>query len=115
MSVQVSQYKVDDLAAAKDPDTDILADTTLKLALDGEVWEIDLTEANEQKLRKKLEPYMAAGRRIRGRAHSRPRPQASRNRSRDIRRWAAEHHIQVSARGRIPAHVIEQYDQTAHA
>lgn len=111
MSVQVQQYKVDDLAAAKDPETDVLADGTVHFAFDDQAWEIDLTAENREKFFKKLGPYIQAGRRLRGRKRARSRPMESRNRARDIRRWAADHHIEVSERGRIPAAVIEQYQQ----
>lgn len=111
MSVQVQHYKVDDLAAAKDPDTDVIATAgTFHFAVGDEAFEIDLTEENVQKFRKRVEPYMSAARRLRGTRHSRPRPVAERHRARRIRSWAAEHHIEVSARGRIPASVIEQYE-----
>lgn len=112
MSVQVHSYKVDDLAAAKDPDTDVIATAgTFHFAVGEEAFEIDLTEENVQRFRKKVEPYMAAGRRLRGRHRSRPRPVSERHRARRIRSWAAEHHIEVSQRGRIPASVIEQYER----
>lgn len=112
MSVQVHSYKVDDLAAAKDPDTDVIATAgTFHFAVGDEAFEIDLTEENVQKFRKRVEPYMSAARRLRGSRHSRPRPVAERHRARRIRSWAAENHIEVSARGRIPASVIEQYER----
>ena len=39
---------------------------TVSFALDGRPMEIDLSSANAAKLRKALEPYIEAGRRVRG-------------------------------------------------
>jgi nucleoid-associated protein Lsr2 len=114
MTVQVRHYRVDDMAAAKNPDTDVRADKTTRLCFGNDEYELDLTADNYAKLRKKLQPYFAAGRRLRARRATGPRTAASRQRSGDIRAWARDHGIEVSDRGRIPAEVIARY-QSAHS
>lgn len=109
MSVKVQQYRVDDLAAAKRPGAEVPADRTLRFAFDGKEWEIDLSDTNAVKLRKKLEPYMAAGRRIKGRHRS--RPVSERRRSAEIREWARARGHKISNRGRIPAQVIAEFER----
>jgi hypothetical protein len=69
-----------------------------------------LTAKNATAFRKKLAPFLEHARKA-GRSRSRRpgRTVASRRRSGDIRAWANDHGITVSARGRIPATVVEQY------
>lgn len=108
MSVKINQHLVDDLAYRKDPNTDLRADMTLRFAVGGDHYEIDLSEKNAEAFRKKLAPYMQAGRRLKAK-HAGPR--TGRRRSGDIRAWAKQSGIQVNDRGRIPVAVIEQYEQ----
>jgi hypothetical protein len=85
------------------------ADETLKFALDGRDYEIDLSDANAQALRDLLTPYAAAGRRVSGR---RGRPVTRVETGVDtaaVRAWAASHGLELSARGRLPKHVVEKY------
>lgn len=86
------------------------ADETVRFALDGAAFEIDLNAKNAAAFRKWLVPYVERARRA-GRAQAqRPgRTAASRQRSGDIRDWAKRHGLTVSERGRIPASVVEQY------
>jgi hypothetical protein len=87
------------------------ADETVRFALDGSAYEIDLSKKHAKALRRKLEPFISharkAGRRPRRRTG---RSAASRERSDGIRAWARAHGIAVSDRGRIPASVAEQYE-----
>jgi hypothetical protein len=93
------------------------ANETITFGLDGLTYEIDLNERNAAKLRKALEPYVGAGRRVGGnRARQRAAGRGGgRSRSRSdvdpaaVRAWAASNKIKVSPRGRISAAVIEQY------
>ena len=88
------------------------ADYTLTFALDGKDYEIDLSEANAEKLREALRPYAAAARKTpRGGS---PRDTRSRASSSDpdtarIRAWAKEHGQPVSDRGRIHQSVKDAY------
>jgi Lsr2 len=86
------------------------ADETVRFALDGAGYEIDLSAKNARAFGKLLAPYVEHARRA-GRAPGRRagRSASSRQRSGDIRAWAKEHGLAVSERGRIPASVAEQY------
>lgn len=93
------------------------ADTTVTFALDGERFEIDLSDANAAQMRESLAPWIAGARPLRGRATGRPGAGAAR-RSRSgapseaqaIREWARENNIEVSDRGRIKAEIVEMYN-----
>lgn len=113
MSVQVQQYRVDDLEAAKNPETGVIADVTVRFSMGGTDWEIDLTAANAEKFRRKVEPYTRAGRRMA--TQRRSRPVSQRKHSSEIRSWAKAHGIAVSERGRIPGSVVEQYEAAVGA
>jgi hypothetical protein len=83
---------------------------TVRFAFDGTDYEIDLNAKNAAAFGKQLAPYIEHARRA-GRAQPRrdSRTAPGRQRSGDIRAWAKEHGLAVSARGRIPAGVLEQY------
>jgi hypothetical protein len=87
------------------------ADGTVRFAVDGREYEIDLSAKNAVAFHKALEPYIEHGRKA-GRAPARRsgRTAATRQRSGDIRAWAKQHSLVVSERGRIPASVVEQYE-----
>jgi hypothetical protein len=85
------------------------ADETMRFAVDGAGYEIDLSAKNAAAFGKLLAPYFEHARKV-GRAQGRRSGAASsRQRSGDIRAWATEHGLAVSERGRIPASVVEQY------
>jgi hypothetical protein len=90
------------------------AKETVRFAVEGMAYEIDLNAKNAAALSKLLAPYIEHARRA-GRASARGagRSAASRQRSGDIRAWAKEHGLAVSERGRIPASVVEQYEAAA--
>jgi nucleoid-associated protein Lsr2 len=86
------------------------ADETVRFAVDGTEYEIDLSAKNAAAFRKRLAPYIEHARKA-GRAPARRgRTAASRQRSGDIRAWARKHGLVVSERGRIPASVVAQYE-----
>ena len=84
---------------------------TVRFSVGGAEYEIDLNKKNAAAFRRKLAPFIEharqAGRRPR---RGGGRSAAARGRSAAIRAWAAEQGIAVSARGRIPADVVERYD-----
>ena len=86
------------------------ADETVRFAVGGTQYEIDLNKKNAAAFRKQLAPFVEHARRA-GRGQRRPRSSSSRQRSGDIRAWANEQGIAVSGRGRIPAIVVEQYEE----
>ena len=89
---------------------------TVRFGLDGTEYEIDLSAAHSDELRKALEHYVAHARRASGTARS-----AARTRrggavdTAKVREWAKGQGIEVKDRGRVPANVVEQYQTAAGA
>jgi len=90
---------------------------TVRFALDGQAYEIDLGPEDADRLRAAFRRYIAAGRPVKrntsraddGRSTRKP---ASNGRPQDtaaIREWARAHGHPVSDRGRIPANVLQAY------
>jgi hypothetical protein len=82
---------------------------TVGFALDGHKYEIDLSDKNAKALRKAFEPWSSSARRVRG---GRARPVTRVKTGVDtaaVRAWATSNGIEISARGRLPKDVIEQY------
>ena len=98
---------VDDLTGEEAPDA-----STVSFAHDGVSYEIDLTPANAEKLSDALAPFIAAGRRVGGRARA-ARSSGSGSDAAKVREWAFGQGLEVPARGRIPSAIVEQY-QAAH-
>lgn len=83
---------------------------TVSFALDGVTYEMDLSEENAAKLRDALAPWIGNARRVGGRRSTGRKPQKGTS-ANDIRAWAIEQGMQVSARGRVPAEVREAYEK----
>jgi hypothetical protein len=113
MAKQVITLLTDDLDGSE-------ADRTVEFGLDGISYTIDLSDKNIGKLRKVLEPYIAAGTRVgRGGADGRAggrngrvdvSTRGSRDQNQAIRDWAAKNGYELSGRGRIPASVVEAFN-----
>jgi len=89
------------------------ADTTVRFAVDGTAYEIDLSKKNAAKIRRDFGRDIEHARKATG--SRRPgRPRRNRHHSPAVREWAKQHGIQVSERGRIPASVASRYEK-AHA
>ncbi|MGC5615461.1 histone-like nucleoid-structuring protein Lsr2 [Georgenia sp. Z1491] len=95
------------------------ADSTVTFALDGERFEIDLSDENAAKLRESFAPWVAGARPVRGAAKrtgagrstgARRSRSTSASEAQAIREWARENNIEVSDRGRIKAEIVEQYN-----
>lgn len=91
-----------------DIDPTLEAAETVTFALDGIVYDIDLTEEHAQDLRSLLEPWARAARVV-----ARQRKTSGRK-PRDydpvqVREWAKGQGIVLGERGRIPADVISSY------
>ena len=108
--LQIREYKVDDLAKVKDPDTEVPADQTITFAVNGAEYKIDLTDKNAEAFLKKVAPYQQAAQKVRSVRASRRRPSVARQKSANIRDWARKHGIAVNDRGRIPVDVIAEYE-----
>jgi hypothetical protein len=88
-----------------------LAEETLRFGIDGSEYEIDLNKKNAKAFRQQLAPFIEHARKAGRRQRRRPvRTSSSRERSGGIRAWAKDQGIKVSERGRIPASIIEQYE-----
>ena len=87
------------------------ADETVRFALSGAEYEIDLSAKNARRFREQLAPFVSHARRH-GAASRRgtTRTTASRERSAEIRAWAKRRGIAVSDRGRIAHSVVDQYE-----
>ncbi|QDP95206.1 Lsr2 family protein [Microlunatus elymi] len=85
------------------------ADQTVAFGLDGSDYEIDLSSENAAKLRDALAPWVASARKTGGRRSRRTPRTGSGPGSAEIRAWAQENGMQVSARGRVSAEVRDAY------
>jgi len=90
------------------------ADEQVEFAVDGKVYEIDLSAANSARLREALAPFISAARRTSGRRRSGgtatvSRPSTDREQNQAIREWAQQQGMKISERGRIPSNVLEAY------
>jgi len=93
---------------------------TVKFALDGAWYEIDLNNKNAKKLRDSLARYVASGRKIgRGgvmagaRGRGRVAAVSDREQNQAIRAWAKKTGKDISDRGRIPQDIVEEYHAKA--
>ena len=85
------------------------AEETMRFAVGGTAYEIDLNKKNARAFRKQLAPFVEHARKA-GRGQRRVRTSPARQRSGDIRAWAKGKGIAVSGRGRIPASGVEQHE-----
>lgn len=86
------------------------ASQTVRFALDGPEYEIDLSEQNAESLRGTLQRFVDTGRRTSGTTRRQASPStASSADTKAVRRWAAENGINVKTRGRISEDVVRQY------
>jgi hypothetical protein len=105
----VVQY-VDDLDGTPLSDG---AGGTVSFGLDGTSYEVDLSNANAERLRSALAEFVAVSRKVGGRTGSRRSSTARSSSSVNaaaVREWARAQGIQVSERGRVSADVIESYN-----
>jgi hypothetical protein len=106
MAQKVQTLFIDDLDSSE-------AEGTVRFALDGTSYEIDLNPVHAQELRTVLSRYAQAARRSTGPARRPGRP--SRGKTADgvsttqARDWARQNGIEVKDRGRIPADVVARF------
>jgi Lsr2 len=99
------------------------ADETVRFAVDGVAYEIDLSEKNATKMRDALARYVAAGSKVSRNGGGQARPAAAprargsaavdRDQNRAIREWAQAKGIGVSDRGRIKQEIVDRYHAEA--
>jgi nucleoid-associated protein Lsr2 len=89
------------------------ADGTVRFALDGTDYEIDLSAEHAQALRDALARYVAAARRAGGGARrsagGRRRASVSGLNPIEVREWAKAQGIEVKDRGRVPADLVARF------
>lgn len=92
------------------------AQETIQFGLGNTSYEIDLCANHAQQIRSTLEPFVAharkAGSAPAGGRRRRERSASNREQSASIRAWAKDRGIQVNERGRIPASVVKEYEQS---
>jgi len=98
------------------------ADETVRFAVDGVQYEIDLSKKNATKMRDALAGYIEAGSKV-GRAsggtaratagRGRGPATVDRDQNRAIREWAQGRGIAVSDRGRIKQEIVDRYHAEA--
>jgi hypothetical protein len=110
MAQRIQTLLIDDLDGGE-------AAATVRFGLDGTDYEIDLSAAHGDELRKSLERYLAHARRAGGAAKGagRSRRSGSEVDTARIREWAKGQGIEIKDRGRVPTGVVEQYQAAAGA
>jgi hypothetical protein len=101
MAQRVSITLVDDLDGSE-------ATETVSFALDGTQYEIDLSSANAETMRKNFDMYVGVARKVSGRKRRRTTTGGG-SETKAIREWAREQGMEVSSRGILPAEVREAY------
>jgi hypothetical protein len=94
------------------------AEETVSFALDGSNYEIDLSAKNAAKLRESMADYVAHARRAsrgsRGPSTAAPRrgrpARGDREQTHAIREWARKNGHKIGEKGRIPAHILDAYN-----
>lgn len=109
MATVTRTYLIDDLDGTEDEVE------TVRFALDGAQYEIDLNPENAARLRERMERFIEAGQRLKERKRS-IRKQfittgtISKEQTQAIRHWAKENGYEVSERGRIAASIRDAFE-----
>jgi hypothetical protein len=88
------------------------AEGTVRFALDGTDFEIDLSTAHIDELRKTLATYISHARKTGGTARRPPRGRRAAGdviNTAKVREWAKENGFDIKDRGRVPADVVAKY------
>jgi hypothetical protein len=104
MAQKIQTLFIDDLDGGE-------AAGTVHFGLDGTRYEIDLSAAHSEELRKALEQYIRHARRTGGTARRATRGSRGSGAvdTARVRGWAKEQGIEIKERGRVPANVVEKY------
>lgn len=89
--------------------------STVTFSINGDQYEIDLSDKNIDNLRKVLAPFILAARPVRQEKSAKLRRGATssripRERTTQIRAWAKAQGLGVSERGRISSSIVEQFE-----
>src|SRR5262245_19405904 len=102
MAQRVTIEMMDDLDGSQ-------ADETVRFAVDGSAYEIDLSNKNAAEMRRTFDRYIEHARKA-GRTTRQARTSRNRHYSSDVRAWAKSQGIQINERGRIPASIVAEYE-----
>jgi len=106
MAQKLEVTLVDDLDGGK-------GDQTVSFGLDGVQYDIDLSDRHAKELRELLAPYLEAGRKKSARRQrkgtTRKAAKAGQPSSQEVREWARQNGIDISARGRVPGDVYVKF------
>jgi hypothetical protein len=83
------------------------ATQTIRFALDGIEYEIDVSDRNANRLRNSLGDFIAHGRKV-GSRRARKSASSGKVDTKAIRKWAKANGIDVNSRGRISTEVVER-------
>ncbi len=86
-----------------------LATGTVSFGFDGVSYEIDLSEKNQEKFRDQMAAWIANARKVR-RTNGVKKVRAGGPTGSEVRAWAQERGLAVSARGRVPAEIKAAYE-----
>jgi Lsr2 len=109
MAQKVQTLFIDDIDGGE-------AEGTIRFALDGTAYEIDLSSKHSEELRSALGKYVSHARRVAGTVRRGARPAGRIRRAAspgltttEIRNWARENGFDIKDRGRVPADVVAKY------
>ena len=94
------------------------AEGTVRFALDGTAFEIDLSTAHSDELRKTLATYISHARKVSGTTRRAPRGRRAGGdavNTAQVRGWARENGFDIKDRGRVPADVVARYQAAVGA
>jgi hypothetical protein len=113
MARHVEIQMLDDLDLGLTPPRETGAVATVSFALDGQEYEIDLSQQHLDLMRGALEPFSEVARRIPATrtGKARKRPQAQREERAAARAWARSQGYRVKDRGRIPEQALEDWEK----
>ena len=110
MAREVIQRVTDDLDGSADA-------ATIRFALDGQHYEIDLAPRNEAKFRDLLAPFVEHAAKVRDEPRSAGRGRRAesgrdgdKDRAQLVRQWALDNGVQLASRGRISQGVLNAYE-----
>lgn len=85
---------------------------TVMFGLEGDWFEIDLTEAEKKKLEQALKPYLTKGRKPTSQGEKkRVVPETTAEEREQIRVWARSKGFETPPRGRVPKEIMAAYDK----
>jgi hypothetical protein len=118
MAQKVKIRLLSDLELAKNPDSEAEASQTRRFSVDGEGFEIDLSDSEAEAFDKAIAPYKDAARPVgrAGRTKGQGRPARAAKAAKPavdtvaVREWARENGIDIKDRGRVPGDIVAKYE-----